>query len=413
MIKKLLLIFIGLLVCFEGQAQTFKKTGYIPDYRWNDIGNMDLSKLTHVFVAFVNPDTAGTITFSQNINGLVNIAHNQGCKVIPSFAGGGSYSWGADTAIYKKLIDQNQRSNFIHKMMDYVRLHNLDGIDLDLEGYALQLSDFNLFAQETADSVHAAGLEISAALALGWNNSYALAISDLTLQKMDFITTMSYGGVGSWNYNQPSDQFPYSGFTDDIDYWVSRGMNPHQVVGGLAFYGVEFPMSPQNTYWQFNLDLCSIYTNPSYASQDPLHNDMVTTSNQHPVYYNGLPTFKKKIKYAADNAGGYMIWELGGDCFSGNVNILDSLNTYVSEALEINAVNNNTTISVYPNPSNSEITIVSTNDLPLQWTIYNGLGEKVVEGKNKHFSIANLSSGFYSIRISQNEKNTTTVLIKN
>ena len=396
MIKKLLLPFLLLLFIFNSQAQSFRKTGYFPDYRWNNISAIDFSKLTHVFVAFVNPDSNGTISFSQNMNTLVNAAHAVGCKVIPSYGGGGDYSWGADTAIYKKLMNQNHRTAFIHAMMDFTRLYQLDGIDLDIEGYGIQLQDYNAFAQETADSVHAAGLELTAALAIGWNNAYANAVSDATLHQMDFITTMSYGGVGSWNYNNPTDQFAYIDFTNDIDYWLGRGLTKDQVVGGLAFYAAEFPMTPQNTYWQFSPTLCSIYTNPAVSAQDPLHNDWVTTVSQHQVSYNGLPTFKKKIEYAVSNASGYMVWELGGDCFNSNISILDSLNFYISEALNVKEIKQ-LTLELYPNPCNNEIWVSQFNNEDV-WEIYNALGDRLWFGNGKRIETLNLNSGFYLIK---------------
>jgi hypothetical protein len=213
---------------------------------------------------------------------------------------------------------------------------------------------------------------------------------------MDFITTMSYGGVGSWNYNNPTDQFAYADFTSDIDYWLNRGLTQNQVVGGLPFYGAEFPMTPQNTYWQFSPELCSIYNNPNYASQDPVHNDWVTTVSQHQLNYNGLPTFKKKIQYAVNNASGYMIWELGGDCFSGNIRILDSLNAYVSEALTINEIEN-VQLTLYPNPSENELFINALN-MSDTWKIHNNIGDEVLAGQGNRAAINNLPSGFYVLR---------------
>jgi chitinase len=400
--KKLLLYFIPFLFLAKADAQSFRKTGYIPDYRWSTINSINFSKLTHVFVAFVNPiDTTGTIYFSQNLSSLVTKAHLAGCKVIPSYAGGGDFSWGPDTAIYKTLIDSNHRTAFIHKMMNFSRLNNLDGIDLDLEGQALQLKDYNAFAQEVADSVHAAGLEITAALGLGWNNTFADAVSDATLEKMDFITTMSYGGVGNWNYNNPTDQFAYSDFTNDIDYWLSRGLTKNKVVGGLAFYSAEFPMTPQSTYWQFSETLCSIYTNSKYKSQDPVHNDWITNpTTKHLINYNGLPTFKKKIEYAAENAGGYMVWELGGDCFGSKIRVIDSLNAYVSEALSIHDFATKSSLTTYPNPCKNDLWIdgLNYNDT---WKMYNYLGDEIQSGNGRYINVANLSEGFYIVKSSK------------
>jgi len=411
MIKKLLLIFIAFFLLLSLKAQQFKKGGYLSEYSFGNVYSIHYENLTHVFAAFINPDTAGNLSFPNNINILVNAAHNKGCKVIPSFGGGGDYSWGADTLIYKKLIDANHRTAFIHKMMDYVRLHNLDGIDLDLEGQALQLANYNAFAQETADSVHAAGLEISAALAIGWQNTWANAISNATLQKLDFIMTMSYGGVGSWNYNTPSDQFAYSDFVNDINYWISRGLSKEQILGGIGFYGAEFPLTAQSSYWQYSPSLCSIFTNSAYSSQNPLNSDLVYTASNHPVYYNGFPTLKKKIQYAAANAGGFMIWELGNDCFSGNIRILDSLQQYTSEALNIIELQEIKTLELFPNPADNLVHLSNLSEED-QWRIYNNIGQLILEGKGKTCYIENLNSGFYNIEAWHNKYRMSAKMLK-
>ena len=53
-------IFTVILISISLQysyAQPFKVVGYLPDYRWNFLNDIDYSKLTHVFAAFGNPDS--------------------------------------------------------------------------------------------------------------------------------------------------------------------------------------------------------------------------------------------------------------------------------------------------------------------------------------------------------------------
>ena len=46
--------------------------------------------------------------------------------------------------------------------------------------------------------------------------------------------------------------------------------------------------------------------NNSYADLDNVGNK----------YYNGRPTISAKVKHAAENIGGIMIWEIGQDSFN-------------------------------------------------------------------------------------------------
>ena len=49
-----------------------------------------------------------------------------------------------------------------------------------------------------------------------------------------------------------------------------------------------------------------VASNKSNADRDNIDNK----------FYNGRPTIRKKVDFAAKNISGIMIWELGGDSFS-------------------------------------------------------------------------------------------------
>ncbi len=393
--KKILFPFL-FFTALSVNAKIFKVVGYVPDYRWNIISKLDYSQLTHICVAFINPDSTGTLSFSQNIDALVTLAHAQGVSVLPSLAGGGSYSWGEDVSIYENLLDDANRTPFIHKIMDYVRLHHLDGVDLDLEGNALKLANYNKFACELADSLHAGNLEISGAFATGY---YAQFVDAATLEKMDFIGTMSYGGVGSWNYDQPMDEATFDKFVDDVEYFKGTGMNYDAVAGGIPFYAVEFPMSAQSTYWQYNYDVCSAFTGSKFTGQDPLHHDTLLTVSNHPVYLNSLPTLKKKIEYAVKNAGGIMIWELGCDCYVGQLNIMDSLSTYINAALAVQNTNSPSLVKVFPNPASNTLNLSGEYQNVNNYFIVDMLGRAVYSGisPSSSINISAIDPGIYSL----------------
>ena len=41
--------------------------------------------------------------------------------------------------------------------------------------------------------------------------------------------------------------------------------------------------------------------------------DELKIKNGSRLYYNGIPTIKKKVKYAKEHAGGVMFWQMRGD----------------------------------------------------------------------------------------------------
>jgi chitinase len=397
MIKRFLLLLIILTFVQITFAQSFKVVAYLPDYRWSNINSIDYTKTTHVIAAFGNPDSSGTISFIQNIDQLVSAAHAGGAKAMIALGGGNDYSWGNDHHTYEYLFTNANRTAFVIKVMDYVRLHQLDGIDLDLEGFALQLSNYNIFSQELADSLHLSGLEISGAYVSG---SWATYVTDATLQKLDFITTQSYGGVGDWNWNAPSDQSPLSLLQSDVIFWKTRSLPASKILGGLPFYAVEFPPAIQPFYWPYHPTLCSVYNGTQFSSQHPLKNDLVYATNGDPVYLNSLKTFRKKINYAVANAGGIMIWEIGSDCYDGSISILDSLNSYISKAtlsvadpLSFNSMN------FYPNPANSFIKIDGEHPLINAYTISDVYGKEIKRStlSGEIIDISGIDRGLYFI----------------
>ena len=384
-------------------AQSFKVIGYLPDYRWSNLNNIDFSKTTHVLAAFGNPDSSGTLSFAQDIDLFASKVHAGGAKAMLSLAGGGDYSWGYAYHTYEYLLETANRTPFVHKIMNYTRLHQLDGIDLDLEGSALQLTNYNVFAQELADSLHLAGLIIGASYSSA--GAWPTYVSGTTVSKLDFMTAQSYGGVGDWNWNAPSDQAPFTLFQSDITFWKSRGFNKGQLMGGLPFYAVEFPPAAQSAYWPYEPTTCSIYNGSQFASQHPLQNDLVYAANGDPVYNNSMKTYQKKVNYAVANAGGIMIWELGGDCYDGSMNILDSLNSYIANA--ILSVKDKQppveSLKFYPNPANTFIKMDGLMSANKSYSIKDIFGREIQNASlsDSFIDVSKLDPGMYYISITE------------
>lgn len=394
--KKVYLLFL-LFVSFHVNAQ-LKVVGYLPTYHWDKLASIDFSHLTHVCAAFANPDESGKLSFEKDIDIFVNFVHRNGASALISICGGGDYSWGEKYKVYEKLLETpTSRTAFVKKIMNYVRKHHLNGVDNDMEGKALELANYNIFSQELGDSLHQAGLVFSAAL--GVDGQWGVDIlTKKTMETYDFIMTMSYGNVGNWNWSTKPDLGTLLKMKKDIQHILSRGYDTTKVLGGLPFYAVEFPSHAHSTYWQFHKSICDIYE--EYAAQKPLLNDTIYSSEKHPIYLNSLHTLYQKIDIAITNNSGFMIWELGQDCFGGDVSLMDKLGTYMDEKkvmLNVSALQKLVSISYLENQVNVKI-----NDIKFKKVLISNASQTdVFSSKKRSFTIGKelIKNGTYTLKV--------------
>jgi GH18 family chitinase len=87
-----------------------------------------LDKVTHINIAFINPDTLGNFKQDLAISAFIDRAHQKNVKVLASIGGGGDHSY------YHALLHDDKRASFIRNLSSFAKQYNLDGIDVDLEG---------------------------------------------------------------------------------------------------------------------------------------------------------------------------------------------------------------------------------------------------------------------------------------
>src|SRR5690554_3810473 len=101
----LLLIFVSVQGQTKKSQSDFKVVGYylLQSAMTADIKTVPFDKLTHINLAFLNPDTAGN--FKQDLSPLIpfiKAAHANNVKVLPSIAGGGDHSY------YHRLLEDDK-----------------------------------------------------------------------------------------------------------------------------------------------------------------------------------------------------------------------------------------------------------------------------------------------------------------
>lgn len=187
-------------------SQDFKVIGYLPTYRFSWLNDIEFERLTHVNISFANPDSLGNLSCEGvNIDPAIAKAHQSGCKVFISLAGG--YLTPEWDAAWNNLALPANRPAFIQKIVQYVLAHDLDGVDLDLEWQYVQ-DWYSPFVLDLKAALNAQGLPLSVALP----GSYRYPkITNAALAAFDWVNMMIYDLRGPWDPSNPGNIPPTTG----------------------------------------------------------------------------------------------------------------------------------------------------------------------------------------------------------
>ncbi len=331
---KFSLVFIPfiLLASLESRSQAiskkrpkdFKVVGYyllnhlLTDTIQNDSNYTFLDKVTHVNLAFVNPDTSGNFFQYPALDFFIQKAHKKNVKVLVSIAGGGPHTY------YSALLQDEKRKMLVDNLVSLVTRYDLDGIDVDLEGNDIDMN-YEAFVTDLAAVLKPLKKLMTAAIATAYKDQ----LSDKALQQFDFLNIMSYDRTGPWNPLKPGPHSPYSMAEEDLEYWNKTRLIPKEkLVIGVPFYGYGFGSGNTQAVSMNYKEIVASYPNAVLSDTLILQDGKI-------LYYNGYSTIKKKTKLAAQKAGGIMIWQLLGDA-PGETSLLKMINqiAFKNEAVD-------------------------------------------------------------------------------
>jgi chitinase len=288
--------------------------GYFPSYR--DPSTMPDNKFRMCNVinyAFASVTSTGgvSVLVPTNLTAVRTKAKTNGAKVFISVNG--------STTDWKNMATTpTGRTSFITQLMQVVRNNSLDGVDIDWEfpttSDGTDLTYTSLM-KELSDSCHLGSkYYLTTAVTAG---KYAGGIRDAikaelwTGNYVDFFNIMAYDDFNTTvAYKQHSD---LTLAQTCLNYWMTtRGMPASKTVLGFPAYGRPSGITQTGTVLTYS----GILAQGASASSDSA---IVTASSQtYTIYYNGMPTTKKKAMLAKNTANGIMMWEMGQDTNDNN-----------------------------------------------------------------------------------------------
>lgn len=298
-------------VLAQEMESDFKVVGYFPlrAATTEDVTAIPFNMLTHVNLAFLNPDSVGN--FTQDLSGLapfIAAAHGHGVKVLFSIGGGG------DHPQYRRLLHDRRRSMLVDRLVDLVATHDVDGIDVDLEGSDID-ENYEAFVVELARALREQDKLITSAIAVYYKDQ----LSDRSLAQYDFVNLMVYDRTGPWRPDRPGPHSTYADAVDDLDYFgEERGLPASKMTLGVPFYGYGFGTEPTSDVITMTYDqIVDTFAGAEWVDHWHLPNGAI-------IYYNGIPTIRRKTELAKERASGIMIWQLLGDA-SGHKSLLRAI----------------------------------------------------------------------------------------
>ncbi|KAG0987906.1 hypothetical protein G6F29_002143 [Rhizopus arrhizus] len=218
------------------------------------ISKIDFNRYTHINYAFAvmikgnTPVWSDPASIEAQLPQLVSAAHKKNVKVLTSIGG-----WTGSLTFSTMAKKASSRKEFIHWCIQHMKKFKLDGIDIDWEYPGRQGAGCNTFDEKNDVKNFLTLLEeLHQAIRREFKEKKEITIAAFVnplkedvsrfAKVLDRVNVMTYDINGAWNAQTgpnaplvaPQGQISFS---SSIESWIKAGMPPHQLTGGLAFYG--------------------------------------------------------------------------------------------------------------------------------------------------------------------------------
>ena len=303
--------------------------GYHPYWNGTAWENYVYDILSHVAWFGLAMGNNGDITNAHGwpVNGLVDLAHSRGVKVIVTVTNFDN------SGIGTLLGNATYRQNAIDNLISRVSQGNADGVNIDFEFVpSSATANFNTFIHDLTQAFHdqIPGSEVSIAMpSVDWSNAYDYNyLSD----NCDGLMIMAYGYYWSGSSNAGPISPLNSGLSSWYisrtiqDYLTKTGDDGSQLILGLPWYGRDWQVTStavnapvvENTSGATILYPSAEANAQAFGKQ--YRTDVATAwynynnGVQHQVWYDDSLSLATKYQYAVDeDIKGIGIWALGYD----------------------------------------------------------------------------------------------------
>jgi GH18 family chitinase len=297
-----------------GRTITKKIVAYLPTWTGtlrNWATDMPWNSVSQVNIAFAYP-SGSTLTFNMNgtpgtgqdafLDAFVTAAHNTGAKVLVSIGGAGAGSTQVSNQFAPATVDA-----FVTNIASYLDAHNLDGIDVDVEGTGPVNSNYGPFIDKLVAKIRPKGKVVTAALAQWFGNS----INTTTYAEFDSVNVMAYDHCDTPN----TDCATYDSAVSELNFFKGKGVSADKLLLGVPFYCHCWGTACIGQSAACTGAGCQI----DYAQVNvkfPAGMDTIMSTNAN-YSCNGPATIKQKAQLATGYAG-MMAWQIAQDAGGAN-----------------------------------------------------------------------------------------------
>ncbi|XP_008545430.1 probable chitinase 10 [Microplitis demolitor] len=348
----------------------FKVVCYFTNWAWYRRGigkylpeHIDHTLCTHIIYGFAVLDYSELIIrahdswadYDNRFYERVVAYKKRGVKV--SLALGGWNDSAGDK--YSRLVNSpSSRRKFIEHTIKFIEKYNFDGLDLDWEYPVCWQVDCKKGPQSDKEGFASLLRELSAEFKpRGLLLSAAVSPSKTVIDKgydvpalnkyLDWIAVMAYDYHGQWDkktghvaplYYHEKDEVYFFNANYTINYWISKGASPRNIVMGMPLYGQAFTIHDPSAGTGLNApasaglageftkaagflayyEICDRIRNHGWkVVQDPQRRmgPYAHKGNQW-VSFDDADMIRQKAQFVRDmNLGGGMVWALDLDDF--------------------------------------------------------------------------------------------------